>query len=117
MLSEFLVFFGCPKSMQFLILSFFSRLVVHVTSTLPWLLKCVKASSSSKLCTDYFLLLTFALLFPQCAGPVLRDATHASDYQLLSNPIEGFPRGGKYHKHVPHPILSPLIPNLMKYLQ
>ena len=41
-----------------------SRVLIHVTSTPPWLLRPVKASTSSKLYPGYFRLLYFCQAFP-----------------------------------------------------
>ena len=45
--------FSCCSSFIF-VLHFISRLLCHVTGTPPWLLKPVKASTSSELYLDYF---------------------------------------------------------------
>ena len=46
------------------VLHFISRLLCHVTGTPPWLLRPVKASTSSELYPGYFRLLYFCQAFP-----------------------------------------------------
>ena len=46
------------------VLHFISRLLCHVTGTPPWLLRPVKASTSSELYPGYFWLLYFCQAFP-----------------------------------------------------
>ena len=46
------------------VLHFISRLLFHVTDTPPWLLRPVKASTSSELYPGYFRLLYFCQAFP-----------------------------------------------------
>ena len=106
--------------------------LIHVTSTPPWLLSPVKVSTSSELYPDYFRLPTFlnvqassflihspfptqSVRLPLVTCPSLcntcvayRTLCHAIGHQvlptqLLPREVEDFPRGDKYFKHVPPP--------------
>ena len=52
-------FSSCSKSIQFLILNYFSWLLFHVTGTAPELLRLLKVSTSSELYPDYFIVAYF----------------------------------------------------------
>ena len=105
-----------------------SGLLIHATSTPPWLLRPVKVSTSSELYPNYFWLPTFldcsgiqffdsppfptqSVRLPLVTYPSLcsisvtyRTPCHASGHQvLLTQPSEAedFPRGGNHSMHVP----------------
>ena len=116
-----------------------SGLLIHVTSTPPWLLRPVKISTSSELYPDCFQLATFldclgiqffnSSLFPtQFVRPPLaiyswlcntcvtyRMPCHTNGHQTLpTQPLpreaEDFPRGDNHFKHV-------LLPTYVAFLQ
>ena len=100
---------------------FFSRELIHVTGTPPWLLRPVKVSTSSELYPDYFQASSFlihppfptqSVRLPLVSYPSLcstcvtyRRLCIAIGQQVLpTQPIpreaEDFPRGDKHFKHV-----------------
>ena len=90
------------------------RLLIHATSTSPWLLRPVTVSTSFELYPNYFRLPTFVInppppppfdpLWFTCVA--YRTPCFVSDHQMLSTQsllqeAEDFPRGSKHSKHVP----------------
>ena len=111
------IYFGYSEGIHFLILNHFSRLLFHVTGTLPWVLK----STSPKIFPNYFIVAYFYPIFPLVS--TISEANnstlaftfqylvtygrpcHASDHQMLPNLLsretEVILRGDKYLKYMP----------------